>query len=78
MNVLFWKKLLVAFVVAFAGVFIPLLTGIGQSPNYTFDKAAWVALLPAAVAAGVRAVLALGPVNLVPSDKHDTIIGPKS
>lgn len=77
MNRLFWKKLLVAFVVAFFGSFIPFVSGVFQSPNYQFDKALWVAALFGAVGAGVRAVLALGPVSLVPSDAQDTIIGPK-
>ena len=77
MNTLFWKKLVVAFVVAFFGAFVPLLSGIGQSPDYHFDKALWVAALFGAIGAGVRAVLALGPINLVPSDKADSIVGTK-
>lgn len=77
MNKLFWKKIVVAFVVSFFATFLPLLTGIGQAPDFHFDKALWTATLFAAIGAGVRAVLALGPINLVPSDKQDTIIGPK-
>ncbi len=76
-NRLFFQKLIVAFVVAFFSAFIPLITGIGQSPDYHFDKALWLATLFAAVGAGVRAVLALGPINLVPSDAAHTIVGPK-
>ena len=76
-NRLFFQKLIVAFAVAFAGSFIPFLTGWFQSPNYQFDKAIWVAALFGAVGAGFRAILALGPVNLVPSDATHTIVGPK-
>ncbi len=77
LNRLFFQKLVVAFVVAFFAAFIPLITGIGQSPDYHFDKALWVSTLFAAIGAGVRAVLALGPVNLVPSDNQHSIVGPR-
>jgi hypothetical protein len=76
-NRLFWQKLVVAFLVAFFGALVPLLTGLGQSPDWKFDKAVWMAALVGAVGAGARAVLALGPVNLVPSDGQHTVIGPR-
>lgn len=71
-NKLLAKKLLIAFIVGFGGSFLPFITGWAQAPNYDFSKSIWVAALTGAVGAGVRALLALGPLNLVPSDKeHD-------
>lgn len=73
MNTLLLKKLVLAALVAFVGAFVPLLTGIGQSPNYSFDKAAWIAALFAGIGAIARALLAFGPFNVVPSDAEHTL-----
>lgn len=82
MNALFLKKLFVAFIVGFGGVFIPAVLNIlddihrGAAPNTTTSF--YLALVAGGVAAGVRALLALGPINLVPSDKQHSLVGPKS
>ena len=74
LNKLFVRKLLVAFIVGFAGSFISFVTGAGQAPMYGFEKSAWVALLVGAVIGGARAVLVLLPgVNLVPSDSQSPL-----
>jgi hypothetical protein len=72
------QKLVVAFLVAFFGALLPALTGLGDSPNYHFDRAALIALVVGAFGAGIRAVLALGPLNIVPSDKRHSLIGPRT
>jgi hypothetical protein len=77
-NRLFWLKLFMAFLVGFLGSLVTFLTGLSEAPNFSFDRAAVISLIAGALAAGIRAVLALGPVNLVPSDNQHTIIGPRA
>lgn len=72
-NTLFIKKLAIAAAVAFVGAFVPLLGGIGQAPNYTFEKSAWVAALFAGIGAVARALLAFGPWPVVPSDAQHSL-----
>lgn len=67
------RKLFVAFVVGFAGPLLTFLTGLSASPEWHFDKAAIVSLITGCIAAGIRALLALGPINLVPSDSQHSI-----
>lgn len=76
-NKLLLRKLFVSFIVGFGGSFIPFITGWAQAPNYSFDKSVWIAALMGAVAAGVRALLAFGPINLVPSDKQHSLVAVK-
>lgn len=71
------QKLVIAFVVGFGGMLVTSLTGLANQPNFTFDKAAVISLIVGALSAGLRAVLALGPINLVPSDTQHSIIGGK-
>ncbi len=56
-----WRKFVVGiirvFVFAFLGVFIPGVTGIASAPDWEAGKAAAVALVSAAIAAGCKAVL---------------------
>lgn len=72
-NTLFIKKLAIAAAVAFVGAFVPLLGGIGQAPNYTFEKSAWVAALFAGIGAVARALLAFGPWPVVPTDAQHSL-----
>lgn len=82
MNALLAKKLVVAFLVAFGGVFIPavlnILDDIHNGVSNNWGAAFWLALAAGAVGAGVRAVLALAPLNLVPSDAEHTIGKPSA
>jgi hypothetical protein len=52
----FLKKLAYSFARAFIGAFLVGLTGLLASPNWDAAKAAAVALVIAAVTAGVRAI----------------------
>ena len=79
MNTFLLRKMLVAFVVSFAAVFIPAVLNVldqihaGTAPNWS--SSFWLSLAAGAVGAGVRAILALSPINLVPSDAQHTIVG---
>lgn len=69
LNMLFLKKLLVAFVAGFAFALLQKLTNVGPAADYGSWHAIWAGLLSGAVFAGIRAALVLLPgVNLVPSD----------
>lgn len=73
LNTLFWQKLAIAFIVAFLGSLVTTMSGWGYSPNFQFDRAAAISLLIGALGAGARAVLALSPVNFVPSDRQHSL-----
>lgn len=79
MNALLLRKLVVAFLVAFGGVFIPavlkILDDVHSGVPTAWGASFWIALVAGAFAAGVRAVLALSPINLVPSDAEHTLGG---
>jgi hypothetical protein len=79
MNALLVKKMLIAFLVAFGGVFIPavlnILDDLHNGVGSSWGTAFWLSLVSGAVAAGVRAVLALSPINLVPSDSGHSLTG---
>lgn len=72
-NKLFVQKLAIAFVVGFVGGLIPLLQGWSEAPNFNFDRSAVIAVIIGLVSAGMRAVLALGPINLVASDRQHSL-----
>jgi hypothetical protein len=74
-NKLLGQKMLIAFIVAFLGAFITALAGISKEPNYHWSSAVIIGLIVGALGAGLRAVLALSPVNLTPSDRQHTIGG---
>lgn len=67
-NVLFLKKLVVAFVGGFLYVLVQKLTNVGGYAAFSTWHAVWTGLISGAVIAGFRAVLVLLPINLVPSD----------
>lgn len=71
MNLLI-RKMLVAFAVTFGGALIPAVLDWLNHPQAT-SRNFWFALLAGALAAGLRAVLALSPINLVPSDAQHTL-----
>jgi len=48
-----------AFAVGFVGALVPAISGWGASPNFHFQRAAAIALLSGAVAAGARAAIAV-------------------
>lgn len=77
MNTLLLKKLVVAFLVAFGGVFLPgvlkVLDDIHNGVGTSWGTAFWLSLVAGGVAAGLRAILALSPINLVPSDAEHTL-----
>lgn len=77
MNKLLIQKLAIAFVVSFAAALITSLAGLASQPNFGWDKATIIALVVGALGAGVRAVLALGPINLTPSDGQHSLGGDK-
>lgn len=77
MNNLLLRKMVVAFLVAFGGVFIPavlnVLDDIHNGISANWGTAFWLSLVAGAVSAGLRAVLAFSPLNLVPSDAQHTL-----
>jgi hypothetical protein len=75
LNKLLIQKLAVAFVVSFAGALVASLTGLASQPNFGWDKATVIAVVVGALGVAMRAVLAYGPLNLVPSDAQHTIGG---
>lgn len=77
-NKLFWQKLVIAFIVGFASAFITAVSGLGDEPNFQWTTSVLISLVVGGLAAGARAVLALGPVNLVPSDGQHSVVQPKN
>lgn len=53
------RSITLSFVRAFLGVFIVGLAGVAASPDFKTGKAALIALVTAAIVAGLRAVQAL-------------------
>lgn len=74
-NKLLLQKLALAFAVGFVGALLTSAAGWGDSPNTSWGRAFWIGLLVGAVSAGARAVLALGPFNVVPSDTQHSLFG---
>jgi hypothetical protein len=80
-NKLLLRKMGVAFIVGFLGVFLPaalqvldaLQSGTEQPDNWNVF---WISLISGAVAAGVRAVLALSPISLTQTDKLNSLKNP--
>lgn len=68
------RKLAIAFISGFFGALITSLEGISHQATYSWSKAAVISLIVGALTAGIRAVLALGPINLVPSDKQHSLV----
>lgn len=79
LNALLGKKLLVAFLMAFGGVLVPavlkILDDVHNGVPTSFSGAFWIALVAGAFGAGLRALLAISPINLVPSDAQHTVFG---
>lgn len=75
MNKLFLKKIFVAFLVGFGGYLLPIIANLGPAANAGAMKAVWASALSGAVMAGLRALLAFSPINLVPSDAEQTLGG---
>ncbi len=79
MNKLLLQKMVVAFLAAFGGVMVPavlkILDDVSNGTPSSWGKAFWISLVAGAFAAGVRALLALSPLNLVPSDKQHSLVG---
>jgi hypothetical protein len=67
------RKALIAFITGFLGVLIPaalqILDAIQAGEEPTWTSAFLISLVAGAFAAGVRAVLALSPLNLSATDK---------
>lgn len=76
-NILFLRKLLVAFIVGFAGSILEKIVDVGPVADLSAWKAVWVSAVTGAVVVGLRAVLVLLPgVNLVPSDSQSPVAKP--
>lgn len=78
LDPLFVRKLVVAFLVGFGGVFIPaILTLLDKAASGTptsLDKSLIISVISGGVAAGLRALLVLVPgLNLVPSDARPVL-----
>jgi hypothetical protein len=71
------QKLVIAFLVAFFGALVTSLEGFSKQPTFGWDKSIVVSLIVGALGAGVRAILALGPINLVPSDAQHSLLTKK-
>lgn len=72
---LFARKLVIAFIVGFVGAFLDAIIGITQSQQPLTWSLVDGALVGALATTG-RALLALSPVNIVPSDATHTITRP--
>jgi len=78
LDPLFLRKLLVAFVVGFAGSVLEAVVNVGPVADLSAWKAVWVSALSGAVVVGFRALLVLLPgVNLVPSDAQSPLVAGK-
>jgi hypothetical protein len=77
-NKLLAQKLLIAFIVSFVGALLTSLEGLGKQPHFGLDRSLIISLIVGALGAGMRAVLALGPVNLVASDAKHSLVGKKT
>ena len=73
MNKLLIKKLLLAFAVTFGTSLIVAVEGLTRQPDLKFTSALLVSLVTGALGAGLRAVIALLPINVVPSDAEHTL-----
>lgn len=73
LNTLFLKKLLIAFLIGFAGSIVQAIVNVGPVADLNTWKAVWVSAISGAVVAGFRALLVLLPVNIVPSDKEPVV-----
>lgn len=66
-----------AFLITFGGVMIPamlnVLDDIHNGVPHHFDSSWWIAVACGAFGAALRAVLALSPINIVPSDAQHTL-----
>ena len=78
-NKLLLKKAAITGVIAFLAVFIPavltVLDEIEGGAAHDFSTGFWFSLLAGAIAAALRAILALSPLNLVPTDALNSIGG---
>jgi len=72
LNPLLLKKLVVVFAVAFIATFSDTITG-GVGAAQPLSTSLLVAAAIGGLAAGIRALLALSPINLVPSDATHTL-----
>lgn len=68
------QKLYIAFIVGFLGALITCLEGLSSQPNFDWSRSAVISLIVGALAAGFRAVLALGPINLTQSDQKHSLL----
>ena len=73
-NILFLRKMLVAFLIGFAGSIVQAVVNIGPVADLNAWKAVWVSAISGAVIVGFRALLVLLPVNLVPSDAEKPLV----
>jgi hypothetical protein len=71
------RKLAIAFIVGFGGIFLPavldVLDAVAKGDPANFSTTLIWSTVAGAFAAGIRAVLALSPLNLTPSDALHTI-----
>ncbi len=75
MNKLLFRKLVMAFLVAFVPALVTAWKGLAAEPDFHFTSAIGISLVVGALGVGLRAVLALGPINLVESDAQHTVVG---
>ena len=67
------EKLVMAFLVAFFGALLTSLEGLSKQPDFGWNKSLIIAVIVGALGAGIRAVLALSPINIVSSDSLHTL-----
>jgi len=67
------RKMIIAFLVAFFGALITTLTGLSSEPEFNFTTSIIISAIVGALSAGVRAVLALSPINITPSDAQHSL-----
>jgi hypothetical protein len=82
LNNLLFRKMGVAFLIAFGGVLVPavlkILDDVHNGVPTSFSGAFWISIVAGAFGAGLRALLAISPINLVPSDAQHTLVGKRN
>lgn len=71
-NVLLLRKLALVFALTFVGSAVDAWQG-WESSSLPLSKSVVVGVIVGAIVAGLRALIALSPVNVVPSDAQHTV-----
>lgn len=73
MNKLLAEKIFTAFLGGFFGALVVSLQGLVAQPGFGWSKSLLISAVVGAIAAGIRATLALSPVNVESTDTQHTV-----